>query len=192
MLRAINAHLDGMQRIRSMPAGILSELPDWVPDPLVKEFSAVRSHLVMWYGKWSGDASPSYETACREIAKLMRARFGDWQPGPNPGSGTVYPQEIEDKLDALLYISQLAAMGPEGAIDAYLGRSGNKIYRGIVLKERMENARASRGSSSPDILKAVQREEDKGTPSRAINKIVATDLKITPRYVAKVRKAANK
>ncbi len=100
--------------------GVMGMLPDWVPDPLKHEFDAQRSLLLDQYSH-------------KDILGFMRARTEELTPGF--GWSKCYSLEITDKLDALIYIKTIVGLGVDGGIKAYLGKSGARVYRGVVNKE---------------------------------------------------------
>ena len=58
------------------------------------------------------------------------------------------PLELDDKLDALIYIKRIYDLGQTKGIQAYLGKKGDKIYRGIVSNETISELGKLAGISS--------------------------------------------
>jgi hypothetical protein len=118
--------------------------------------------------------------------------------------GGAYPTEIERDIDALLYVKHIADLGQKEGIASYLGKTGQGIYREIVkddVKRDVERDRIrmmaqksaeNRGLAGIEtrkaILAAAKKLETSGTAPRTINKTIASDMNLTPQYVAKVRR----
>lgn len=100
--------------------GVMGMLPDWVFDPLKREFEATCGDLLDHYSH-------------NDILGFMRARTQELTPGF--GWSKHYPPEITDKLDALLYIKTIVRLGEHDGLNAYLGKGGARVYRGVVNKE---------------------------------------------------------
>ena len=101
--------------------GLLGSLPPWVPVPLKKEFEHVRNNLLDCYEE---EGVKEFIQGRKELFKETGIR-----------SVKFTPPEIDDKLDALIYIQSIVDLGEENGIKAYLGEGGFEVTRGIVLKE---------------------------------------------------------
>lgn len=120
--------------------GILGKPPNWLPNPLIQEFTSTRRVLL--------DDGHKPE----DIRKFMKGRRKELEPVF--GWHTVYPMEIQDKLDGLNYIQDLVILGnekgPDESINVYLGRSPAEILRGCAISQRNREAGKKRaGIKSP-------------------------------------------
>lgn len=164
MADAIGQALDAdKKRAKQKYDGVVGTLPDWVPDPLQEEFKATRDYLLDYFS--DDPASPH-----TKVKKLMAARKKESFPTslskespPIRFPFTPYiPPEVKRDLDALIYIQQIVLLEKNKGISSYLGESGNKVYRGIVTKDRQkEIAKRSRlGALQELIIEIVRKEPD--------------------------------
>jgi len=126
LLKAIEKALKKYsRRQKAKYNGVVGSLPEWVPSPLNYEFVEVRRYLLDKYKS-------------KEVLKYKRARNRMFRKKGFRGL-PYYPDEIEDKLDALNYIETLVKIGEKNgkkaAYDAYLGKGGIQVVRGVALSE---------------------------------------------------------
>jgi len=77
--------------------GVVGSLPEWIPSPLKYEFEEIRRYLLDKYKS-------------KEVLKYKRARKRMFRKKGFRGL-PYYPDEIEDKLDALIYIETIVKIG---------------------------------------------------------------------------------
>jgi len=133
----IKAAFDKNAKLSGAPYdGLLGSLPDgWMPDPLLKEFYAVRGYLLNKYEE-------------TEVRRYLQSREELSNIDDGCSSEGFTPPELDDKLDALIYIKRIYDLGKTKGIQAYLGTSGDKIYRGIIRDETISERAALAGESS--------------------------------------------
>jgi len=133
----IKAAFDKNAKLSGAPYdGLLGSLPnDWMPDPLLKEFYAVRGYLLNKYEE-------------TEVRRYLQSREELSNIDDGCSSVGFTPPELDDKLDALIYIKRIYDLGETKGIQAYLGKSGDKIYRGIIRDETISERAALAGESS--------------------------------------------
>jgi len=119
--------------------GVSGKLPKWVPEPLQDEFYATRNHLL---SKFSAEQILHYMEARQELIDFR-----------GTGSTTYYPIELTHHLDTLIYIQKIVSLKEKEGMKAYLGKSGEKVVRGIVLAEKQsEIAKNARPDDLNDLL----------------------------------------
>jgi len=101
--------------------GLLGNLPEWMPSPLKKEFKAVRNFLLDAY---SEDEIREYIRARKDLFSITEVQ-----------SVAFTPPEIDDKLDALIYITTIDCLGKDKGLKAYLGEEGFEECRNIVQRD---------------------------------------------------------
>ena len=119
---------------------VLGKLPKWVPEPLKREFKATRDYLLDYLQRYHLDDPTSPHN---KVKNLMKARKSESFPigikSKSNFSFKVYiPPEIERDLDALIYIQHIVTLKEDKGIKAYLGESGDAVYRGIVSYDRQK------------------------------------------------------
>ena len=144
--KAIEVAIDvNVKRSDAPYDGLLGSLPDdWMPDPLLKEFYAVRGYLLDNYNE---EKVRDYLQSREELSNI------------DDGFSSVgfTPPELYDKLDALIYIKRIYDLGKTKGIQAYLGTKGDKIYRGIVSNETIsERGKLAGKSSGKSALNAAE------------------------------------
>ena len=69
------------------------------------------------------------------------------------------PSTITDKIDALVYVQRLAALGKTEGMKAYLGEIGTQVYREIVLSERQSVIGRKKKGTKGALRAAIERIE---------------------------------
>jgi len=95
-----------------------TELPDWLPNPLIQEFRWTVPFLLLNCEpddliKYFDVRSRLIDTDLRHVQQV--------------------PAKYSDKIDALIYINRLINLDKEDGLLAYLGEGGSNVYRGIVI-----------------------------------------------------------
>jgi hypothetical protein len=93
----------------------MGTLPDWVPNPLQREFEAIRSELLDKFKQ-------------KEVHAFLAARRALFN-GTGFRSVMRTPPEVDAKLDALNYIRSIEELGAVEGIKAYLGERGLRVIR---------------------------------------------------------------
>ena len=139
--------------------GVLGMPPDWLPDPLKEEFLATRDYLL--------DANFS----TKEIKKFMETREKEFL-GKGFTFKPYFPHDIERDIDALIYIQKIVHLGEKKGIDAYLGESGNKVYRTIVeANKQKEIAKLPRQDALQKLIIEIIRKEPGSTTQQVLDKL---------------------
>jgi hypothetical protein len=106
--------------------GVLGSPPSWVPDPLVQELRHWRTFLLD--KGYSVDEIQNWRKA--RLEELRQGGF--WIPS--------YPPEHTHVIDSLNYVERITSLGEVQGIKAYLGKSGERVYRGSMNSERQRTA----------------------------------------------------
>jgi hypothetical protein len=114
--------------------GLVGQLPDWVPRPLRYEFDAVRNRLLDF-------------VSVKDLQYWM-----DLWRSPTDNGWMYVPPEYDRDVDSLVYIQSIHDLGPEAGIDAYLGKGGMEVVRGMT---RLEHNRRVSQLPRPDGLQRV-------------------------------------
>jgi hypothetical protein len=144
-LRALNEILSRLAQLNRQPYdGILGLPPKWMPHPLVHEFCTVRDILLR-------------DHSAQEIRKWMRACR-------NLGR---FPFEYAREIEALIYIQQIAGLGKDDGIDAYLGRGSKKVDRAYAEHARsesqiIEGSKSSARSIAASVTAEKKRQKNAG------------------------------
>jgi hypothetical protein len=139
MEQAVRAALEALRERNAKPYdGLLGQLPDWVPPPLPHEFVAVRNRLL---------DSESIDKVQEWMRLWCSPTSGEWM--------AYVPPEYDRDIDSLVYIQRLVNLGPQAGIDAYLGKSGMEVVRGVA---RVEHNRKAAKQPRADGLQRVIRE----------------------------------
>ena len=89
--------------------GFAGTLPNWIPDPLKREFKATRTNLL-------NNDIPNYDYQ-KILSDLIDIELGDKNSTYSP----CYPREYHHELHSLIYIKNIVALGKEKGLEAYLG-----------------------------------------------------------------------
>ena len=124
--QAIREAIVRIQKRDSAPYdGVRGLLPDWMPEPLRQEFHSHRGYLLDHYPHQD---VLTYIEAVKELFN------------PETFRKPFYPIEDHLRLTALIYIKNLADLGPENGIAAYLGKGAFEVHRGSMVRERNRKA----------------------------------------------------
>lgn len=147
LLKAIEKQLKRVRkRQKAKYNGVVGSLPEWVPSPLKYEFEAVRDILL---DKYDHEDLHRYMNGRK---RMFTEKGFRWLP--------YYPENIEEKLDALIYIRDLVEVGEKNGkkatYDAYLGKGGYEIYRGAIFSEKNKKAaKAKRSGPFHDLISSI-------------------------------------
>jgi len=207
-LEALNAALEDLHRLDDAPYdGLMGRPPKWVPGPLEQEFYATRSALMESAAlKVALEVSPKkMDTKEDMLRRWMRARR--WMTGDRRMWGRSkkfawvpdIPEILVDKVDALNYILALVELGvkegEEAAIEAYLGKGGTEIVRGVVLhRQRVaggkKTGKLKQEKADPDVKNILAEADallEKGTNPRKITGLIVEKYDFTKSKVDRVR-----
>ncbi len=139
--KLITTELEQLNNLMEGPYnGVTGSLPEWMPEPLKQEFHYTRIALLETK-KFEEDATnPEFKDLTysgQDILKFMNSRKHflsevSWFPA--------IPEGMVDKIDALNYIKSIADLGKEKGIEAYLGKGGFAVLRGVCISERQRKA----------------------------------------------------